>query len=81
MTIKGLNNFLKKYCPQAFVKLVNSYFKGKRIAIDSDQILRRLMSRAHKEIVDKTDVVIMEPDRDDIIKRGLYHVKNLVIKV
>ncbi len=79
MGIKGLNSFLKKNCPSAFIELPNSDFKGKRIAIDSNNVLYRFMSRAHKEIVNKTDVVVMEPNRDDIIKRWLYHVKNFLI--
>ena len=81
MGIKGLNLFLKKKCPSAFIELPCSYFGGKRIAIDSDNILMRFMCRAHKEIVDKTDVAVMEPDRDEIIKRWLYHIKNFLIKL
>lgn len=79
MGINGLNKFLLKQCPSAFINLPMSYFKGKRIAIDSDNILRRLMSRAHKEIVDKTNVSVMEPERDDIIKKWVYHTKNFVL--
>jgi flap endonuclease-1 len=75
MGIKGLNAYLRKSCPSAFVEIPKSRFKGKRIAIDSNNILYRFMSRAHKEIVNKTDVATMEPDRDEIIKRWLYHVK------
>lgn len=78
MGIKGLNAFLRAKTPNAFVELPNSYFRGKRIAIDSDNILRRLMSRAHKEIVNRTDVTVREPDRDEIIKRWFYHTKNFI---
>jgi len=81
MGIKGLNAFLRKECPDAFIELPNTYFKGKRIAIDSDNVLRRFMSRSHKEIVDKTDVAAMEPDRDEIIKKWIYHVKNFVMEL
>ena len=69
MGIKGLNSFLKKRCPEAFIELPLSHFKGKRIAIDSDNVLRRFMSRAHKEIVDKTDVAVVEPNRNSIISK------------
>lgn len=78
MGIKGLNAFLRKHCPSAFVELPNSFFKGKRIVIDSDNVLFRFMCRAHKEIVNKTDVVVMDPDRDQIVRRWIYHVKNFV---
>ncbi len=36
------------------------------------------MSRAHKEIVDKTDVAVVEPNRNSIISRWTFHVKNYV---
>lgn len=81
MGIKGLNNFLRTKCPNCFVELPKSYFKGKRIAIDSNNVLYRYMSRAHKEIVNKTDVAVRDPDRDEIIKRWIYHVKNFVIEM
>ena len=81
MTIKGLNPFLKRQCPNAFIELPNTYFRGKRIAIDSDNVLHKFMSRSHKEIVDKTDVSIMEPDRDEIIKRWIYHTKNFIFEL
>lgn len=79
MGIKGLNAFLRKQCPSSFVELPKSWFRGKRIAIDSNNILFRFMSRAHKEIVNKTDVSTKEPDKDEITKRWLYHVKYFLI--
>lgn len=81
MGIKGLNAFLRKECPDSFQEVPNSYFQGKRISVDSDNVLRRLMSRAHKEVVDETDVVVEEPDRDKIFSRYLYHCRNLVSKL
>lgn len=78
MGIKGLNAFLRKKCPAAFVELPYSYFNGKRIAIDSDNILMKLMSRAHKEVVGITDVASEEPDREAIMKRCIYHIKNMI---
>ncbi len=51
MGIKSLNPFLKEKCPEAFKDLPYSYFRGKRVAVDSDNVLRKLMSRAHKEVV------------------------------
>jgi len=79
MGIKGLNAFLKDTCPSAFINLPKSYFKGKRTAIDADNVFRKLMSRAHKEIVHKTDVCVKEPDRTEIINRWIHHVKNFII--
>jgi len=78
MGIKGLNAFLRKECPEAFITLPYSYFYGKRIAIDSDNLLMKLMSRAQKEIVDKTDVATKEPDREEVIEKWIYHIKNFI---
>jgi len=81
MGIEGLNPFLRKHCPNAFIELPGSSFKGKRIAIDSDNILFRFKSRAYKEIVNKTDVSVKEPDPDEVNKRFVYHTKNFVINL
>ena len=76
MGIKSLNPFLKEKVPAAFQNIPYSYFKGKRVAIDSDNVLRKLMSRAHKEIVNQTDVCSEEPDRSLIVQRWLIHIKD-----
>jgi 5'-3' exonuclease len=80
MGVKSINPFLKEKCPEAFKPLPYSYFKGKRVAVDSDNVLRKLMSRAHKEIVNKTDVCVNEPDRKEIVDRWLHHTKEEIIK-
>ena len=79
MGIKKINDLLKKKCPGAFIVVPYSYFRGKRIAIDSDNVLMILRSRAHKEIVDKTDVCVREPDPSEITKKWIYHTKYFVI--
>ena len=53
MGIKGFNPFLRKKCPGAYVDIPLSNFKGKKIALDSDNVFYKFMSRAHKEIVNK----------------------------
>jgi len=80
MGIKNLNQFLKEKCPEAFKDIPYSYFKGKRVAVDSDNVLRKLMARAHKEIVNQTDVCTKEPDRKQILERWLYHVREEINK-
>jgi hypothetical protein len=80
MGIKNLNQFLKEKCPEAFKDIPYSYFKGKRVAVDSDNVLRKLMARAHKEIVNQTDVCSKEPDRKQILERWLYHVREEINK-
>lgn len=80
MGIKSLNVFLREKCPEAFRDVPYSYFKGKRVAVDSDNVLRKLMSRAHKEIVNITDVCSKEPDRNQIVDRWMSHIKDEIVK-
>jgi flap endonuclease-1 len=80
MGIKNLNPFLKEKCPEAFKELPYSFFKGKRVGVDSNNVLMKLMSRAHKEIVDQTDVCHEEPDRKKIVERWLDHLKDEIVK-
>jgi len=80
MGISNLNPYLKKECPEAFKDIPYSYFKGKRIAVDSDNILRKLMSRAHKEVVNVTNVCAEEPDRKLILERWFGHVRDEILK-
>lgn len=81
MGIKGLNPFLKKKCPDCFVDIPCTHFKGKRIAIDSENVLRKFMCRAHKEVVYETDVVMNELDRDVIVSKWLEYVKMFVFEL
>ena len=80
MGINNLSQFLKKKCSEAFRDIPYSFFKGKRIAVDSDFVLMKLMSRAHKEIVNQTNVCAEEPDRKLIIERWIFHLKEDIIK-
>lgn len=80
MGISKLNPYLKKECPEAFKDILYSYFKGKRIAVDSDNILMKLMSRSHKEIVNITNVCAEEPDRKLILERWFEHIKDELVK-
>ncbi len=80
MGVKNLNTLLKEKCPEAFRDIPYSAFKGKRVAVDSDNVLRKLMSRAYKEIVNKTDVCVNEPSRPEIVARWLLHLKNEISK-
>ena len=80
MGIKNLNVFLREKCPEAFRDVPYSYFRGKRVAVDSDNVLRKLMSRAHKEIVNITDVCSKEPDRKQIVERWKMHTKDEIVK-
>jgi len=78
MGILRLNPFLKKICPDAYMDVPYSFFRGKRLAVDSDNVLHKFMSRSHKEIVNITDVSIEDIDRDKVIQRWIKHTRNFV---
>lgn len=76
MGIKGFNPFLKEKSPSSFINLPYRWFKGKRVAWDCDNIFRKLMARAHKNIVNKTDVCVDEPDREEIYQLWLKYCRD-----
>lgn len=80
MGITNLNPFLKKKSPEAFKNYPYSFFKGKRVAVDSDNVLRKLMSRSHKTIVNMTDVCAKDPDRKEIVNKWLDNIRQEINK-
>lgn len=78
MTIKGLNPFLKKKCPEVFIQLPVISFYGKRIIIDGDYMTKRFMSTAHKDVIYHTDVSIEDPDRSEIVKKWISRWKDFL---
>lgn len=56
MGVKSLGVFLKKTAPLAFQRVQLSDFSGKRIAIDSNNLVKMLGYVATKSIVDMTDL-------------------------
>ena len=80
MGIKNLNAFVKEKAPNAFRDVPYSFFRGKRVAVDSDNVLRKLMARAYKQIVNRTDVCTQEVDRKQVKDLWLQHVKDEISK-
>ena len=80
MGVTNLLGFTLKKCPEAFRDLPYSHFRGKRVAVDSNNVLTKLMARSHKEIVNETDVCVKDPDRTDIIEKWYYHLREEIIK-
>lgn len=78
MGINRLNPFLKKKCPSAFITLPYSYFSGKRVAFDANNVLHKFMSLAHKEVVNTTNVVIDDVDRDAVVELWIKKVKHFI---
>jgi 5'-3' exonuclease len=68
MGVSDLNPFLREKCPRVFIRRRLSSFSGKRVAIDANNWMFRMMAVAHKRIVDTTDVLNDDPDRDATIK-------------
>jgi len=81
MGIEGLNPFLKKESPDNYVEIPYSYFNGKRIIIDSDNVFRRFMSTAHRDVVNSTDLAHCEPDRSKTVKAWLERLTGFVTEM
>ena len=80
MGIGNLNKFLKEKAPNAFRDVPYSFFRGKRVAVDSDNVLRKLYARAWKQIVNRTDVCTQEVDRKQVRDLWLHHIKDEISK-
>jgi len=80
MGINGFNPFLKKKCPQAFVELPYSYFRGKRVAVDSDNVFFKIKARSYKAVVNKTDVCVEDPDPKQVFTLTKSYILEEIIK-
>lgn len=63
MGITGLSAFLKKKCPDAFVRYRLDLFKGKRVAVDAFNVMFRYMSVAQGKVINITNLATEELDR------------------
>ncbi len=80
MGIKNFNPFLEKHCPQAFINLSYNSFKGKKIAVDSDNVFFKIKCRAYSAIVNSTDVCIHDPDSTEIFRLFLQYLHEEIEK-
>lgn len=80
MGIKDLNPFLEERCPACIDAIAYSDLREKRIAIDADNVLMKLMTRAYKQVVNHTDVCVRDPDHNAVIRIWLGHLKNEILK-
>lgn len=81
MGIKSLNTLLRENSSEAFVRYPLSAWSGKRIAIDSTNVIYERFSTAWKDVVNKTNVVIDDPDPVEVNKLFLEGVKRFVWKL
>ena len=71
MTIGDLFDLIRKKCPQAFRIVSIEIFKNRRIAIDANLWMYKIMSSAHKSVVYTTDIANHEVDRNKVITNWL----------
>ena len=79
MGIKGLNPLIKKHAPNAFFTLPLAELAGKRISVDANGWMYANMATARKKVINKTDVVVSEPDPQEIRREWFLALINFVI--
>lgn len=80
MGIKDLNNLLKRYSPDALFMMSISKLSGKKIAIDAFAWMFANLIICRKNVVNRTDVTVNEPDKKEIIKEFLSVLINFILK-
>ena len=71
MGIKNLNTLLRENCQSANLWYPLSTWGGKRFAIDAINWAYGSLAVANKEVVNKTDVILTEPDHQQIVQNWL----------
>ena len=66
MGIKGLSQFIKKKYPHVLLQVPLTLLKGKRIAVDAYGWMFSNMSTTRKEVLNKTDVYVEDPNPIEI---------------
>lgn len=67
MTIKGLNNLIKDKYKQVIEECWLSDFKDYRIFIDADNIVYHYIASASKKVLQSTDIILEEIDRNKVM--------------
>jgi len=71
MGIDSFSTFLKKYAPQSYFEIPLESIRGKRVAIDMNNLIYIMMSTSIKEMVSRTNLADSPPDRDLINQKTL----------
>lgn len=66
MGIKPFRIFLQKYAPKSCFEIPLDSFRGKRIAIDMNNLIYIMMSPSIKEVISQTNLADTRPDRSII---------------
>ena len=79
MGINNLNELIKRYAPDAFIKVPIDQFAGKRIAIDAANLMFTHMAIARKKVVNRTDLAMGPPDILAIRKEWSNSIVNFIL--
>ena len=71
MGIKGLNKLLQRHAPSAFGEITLDKLKGTRVAIDAYCWIHTNYPNAKKEVINRTDVALHDPDEGEIFKEWM----------
>lgn len=72
MGIKGINKLLQRYAPDAFREITIDKLKGTRVAIDAYNWIHTNYPKAKKEVINRTDVSVEDPDEGEIFKEWMH---------
>jgi len=71
MGIKGLNKLLERHAPDALGEITLDKLKGTRIAIDAYNWIHTNYPNAKKEVINRTDVSVEDPNEGEIFKEWM----------
>jgi flap endonuclease-1 len=71
MGIKNFSDFIKIHAPNCYFEIPLESFRGRRFAIDINNLAFQMMGIAIKEVIDQTNIAEERPDRNEINRRAL----------
>lgn len=71
MGIENFSDFLKNHAPNCYFEIPLESFRGRRLAIDINNLAFQMMDVAIKQVVDQTNIAEDRPDRNQINNRAL----------
>ena len=79
MGIKKLFEFIRENCPYVIKTVELREYKGKRMAIDASGWLYANLSMSYKEVVERTDLLLNEPDRHQAFMKCLRNLMEFIL--
>jgi len=81
MGIKNIKTLIKRSALDAFIEMSLKDFAGKRIIIDAWIVSYAYMAVARKKVINKTNVLLEDPDEYEITREWLIMVLNFIFKL